>query len=122
MAKGKWQELSWDKVCDKVEKITFRLYAGDSMGTCFVVSIAKADDGYFTMFATAWHVIEHTINNDIPLKFVSFDRKTIIGGDKGECGIFRLGDEIFDTALIMLKTKESIIQVKNFFQCCHMSI
>jgi Trypsin-like peptidase domain len=113
MQKTKWPELSWDKVCDKVEKITYRIYAGDSAGTCFVVSAANYEDDYYTMFATAWHVIEHTIGNDLSLRFVSFDRKTIIGDDKGQCGIFRLGTEIFDTALIMVKTKEPIIDQKD---------
>jgi hypothetical protein len=89
------------------------LYAGDSAGTCFVVSVANSKGVYYTMFATAWHVIEHTIGNDLPLKFVSSNGKKIIGEDKGQCGIFRLGPDVFDTALIMLKTKEAIISQKD---------
>jgi hypothetical protein len=112
--KTKWPELAWDLVVDKVSKCTFRIYAGKSAGTGFVVSLGsdKKQSIKYLMMVTAWHVVEGVIGNDEPIRFVSADKKISIGEKGGACGIFRLGPPKFDIALIMFGTRESILSKK----------
>src|ERR1700752_977356 len=58
-----WPELPWDQVVDKVSKCVFRLYAGNSAGTGFLIGLGRdrRDGAYFAQIATAWHVVESLV-------------------------------------------------------------
>jgi hypothetical protein len=103
----KWPELPWDKVVDRAERIVFRIHAGQSSGTCFVVSLGKQQESevYHYMLATAWHVVKDIAGSNHELQFVAANGKTVYEAKAGHYGIFRLGSEHFDTAVIWINSK-----------------
>ena len=108
----KWPEMPWDRVVDLLERIVFHIQAADSLGTGFAVSVGKQDKPQklnHYMFATAWHVVENVVNSDHPILMTATDGKTAFEAKAGYYSIFRLGPEIFDTALIYLKSGEEIL-------------
>lgn len=107
----KWPQMPWEKVVDRVERIVFRLLAGDSAGTCFAVSIGTLPEtkSIHYMFATAWHVVKDIAGSDQPIYMVAADGKTVCEAKAGCYAIFPLGSEAFDTALIMVKSPENIV-------------
>lgn len=106
-----WPKMPWEKVVDRVERIVFRLLAGDSAGTCFAVSIGRLPEtkSIHYMFATAWHVVKDIAGSDQPIYMVAADGKTVCEAKAGCYAIFPLGSEVFDTALIMVKSPENIV-------------
>ncbi len=106
-----WPQMSWEKVIKRVERIVFRLLAGDSAGTCFTVSIGKLPEtkSIHYMFATAWHVVKEVAGSDQPIYMVAANGKTICEAKAGCYAVFSLGSEAFDTALVMVKSPEDII-------------
>lgn len=111
--KKKWPELTWHDAATKVSKILFRVYTNDGMGTCFLLSIATPGEGvHYGMFATAWHVLKDVQTKE-SIKLVSADRKKKLDSINSTIDFERLGDEEYDTALIIVKTNEPIIDENN---------
>src|SRR5712692_4608212 len=89
-----WPELRWDEAVDRVSKCVFRICAGTSAGTGFLLSIgrnAKTGDSYATI-ATAWHVIEPLIGTSEDLKIESVDGKTVFSSAADQIGFYPLGE------------------------------
>jgi hypothetical protein len=108
-----WPELRWDEAVDRVSRCVFRIYAGTSAGTGFVVSIgrnAKTGDSYATI-ATAWHVIEPLIGTSEDLKIESVDGKTVFSSAADQVGFYSLGEPRFDSGLIVLRTGVPLVNV-----------
>ena len=113
-ASTKWPQMPWDEVVDCAEKVVFQVLAGDSAGTCFACSIGKEPESpskYF-LFATAWHVVKDVAGSDHPIYMIAASGRTICEAQAGCYGIFRLGADVFDTALILVKSSEEIISQK----------
>ena len=106
-----WPKMPWENVVGRVERIVFRLLAGDSAGTCFAVSIGRLPEtkSIHYMFATAWHVVKDIAGSDQPIFMVAADGKTVCEAKAGCYAIFPLGSEVFDTALIMVRSPENIV-------------
>jgi hypothetical protein len=106
MGNEKWPQMPWDRVFERVEKNVFRLYAGQSAGTCFVVSVASTPNkrSSFAILATAWHVVEGLIGTDQCITLVSADKTATLTEDAAGFGIARVGPEVFDTALLIAET------------------
>lgn len=107
----KWPELPWDKVVDRVEKCLYRVYAGQSAGTCFLISLGFTQDKSkaYAMFATAWHVVKDMVGSTNDIQLVSADKKKVFDSRTDLIGFAPLGSELFDTALIIAKTGEPLV-------------
>lgn len=112
MNQPKWPEQPWPDVIDRVQKNVFRIYAGDSAGTSFVISLGANQNKteYFAMLATAWHVLEDVPGTGDDIKLVSADQKTIFDSQTNQIGFYRLGNAAFDTALIQVRTGKPLLQ------------
>lgn len=108
-------KMAWDKVVDRVARIVFRLLAGDWAGTCFAVSIGTLpqSEATYYMFATAWHVVKDITGSQQPIYMVAADDKTVCEAKAGCYAVFRLGSEVFDTALIMVRSPEAIVSLSD---------
>lgn len=106
-----WPKMPWDKVIGRAERIVFQLIAGDSVGTCFAVSIGTSPESHppFYMFATAWHVVKDIAGSDQPIYMIAANGKTVCEAKAGCYAIFPLASEAFDTALVMVKSPEEIV-------------
>jgi hypothetical protein len=104
-------KMSWDKVVNCAERIVFQLLAGDSVGTCFTVSIGASPESphLYYMFATAWHVVKDIAGSDHTIYMIAADGKTVCEAKAGCYAIFPLGTEAFDTALVMVKSSEQVV-------------
>lgn len=111
---SQWPELRWDQVVDRVSKSVFRLYAGSSAGTGFLVGLGRDPESgdSFATIATAWHVLETLPSNTDELEIVSVDRKTIFSSAADKIGFYPLGDTRYDTGLIVLQTKAPLLAEK----------
>jgi hypothetical protein len=101
-----WPELRWDEVVDRASKSMFRLYAGSSAGTGFLVSLGsdpRTGDCFATL-ATAWHVLQALPGTTEDLKIVSVDRKTVFSSAADRVGFYPLGEARYDTGLIVVRT------------------
>jgi hypothetical protein len=107
-----WPELRWDEVVDRVSKSVFRLYAGPSGGTGFLIGLGRdlqSGDSFATL-ATAWHVLEALPGSTDELEIVSVDRKTVFSSAADQIGFYPLGDTRYDTGLIVLRTKAPLVE------------
>ena len=109
--KENWPEMPWDRVVDLAERIVFQIRAGDSRGTCFAISIGKQPKSPSThyMFATAWHVVENAADSSLTMSMLSANGKISFEAKGGFYQIIQLESEVFDTALIYLRTSEEIL-------------
>lgn len=107
----RWPELPWDKVVERVQKAVFRLYAGNSAGTCFAISIGSVREGnsHYVAFATAWHVLEDLPGTPGCLRLVSADGTVTVSDTTASVSFCRLGPERFDTGLIFVQTPTSLL-------------
>jgi Trypsin-like peptidase domain len=112
VAESKWPELDWDEVVDRVTPIVFRVYAGRSAGTAFVVSLGteKATLLNCAILATADHVLATSVDTADKVRLVSADRQKTFDADVDEMRIQPLGERIHDTMLILLKSKKPILE------------
>lgn len=112
VTRPKWPELPWDKVVDRISPSVFQLQAGQSAGTAFVVSVAVGNEGacFHTMLATAWHVIEPAAGTNATFRLISSDKKRVHDSDTDEFAFHPLGDAVFDTALVAVKTTAPLIE------------
>ena len=111
--KERWPELTWPADATKVEKCLFRVYAGNTLGTCFLLSLADPEENtHYGMFATAWHVLKDLkIKEDIRL--VSADKERKLDNKNASIDFVRLGEEAYDTGLIIVKSAENIMEETN---------
>ncbi len=112
---GVWPELPWDQVVDKVSKCVFRLYAGSSAGTGFLISLGRDRSGgaYFAQIATAWHVVEPLVGTSEELEVVSVNQAKTFTSAANLIGFYPLGDPRYDTALIVVKTGDPLVEEKD---------
>jgi len=115
LKKTKYPKLEWHKAVDKVEKITYRVYHGNTAGTAYIISIGSVQVDAFklTSFVTAWHVIEDLITKEESITFRSSNKKTEFTISKNNYSLTRLGPENYDSALITIRTNESILEEKD---------
>ena len=109
--KASWPELRWDEAVDRVSKCVFRLYAGASAGTGFVLGLGrKTHTGEsYAIIATAWHLLEPLVGTSDELEIVSVDRKTVLTSAADQIGIFPLGEALFDTGLVVVHTGSPLL-------------
>ena len=109
-----WPELRWDEAVERVAKCVFRVYAGSSAGTAFVVSLGRARNtgDWFATLATAWHVLSGLPGTTDDVALVSVDRSTVFTSSADELGFYPLGDARFDTGLIVVRTHEPLVSQK----------
>ena len=103
--------MSWDKVVDLVTPLVFRVYAGESAGTAFVISVSNQphEIGHGAILATASHVLAASIDTAEKVQFVSADKRNVFNSDVDEIRVQTLGHEAHDTMLIMLKSRNPIL-------------
>jgi hypothetical protein len=62
------------------------------------------------MFATAWHVVEDLVRSPDDISLVSADKQSSFDSRTDEISFFSLGDAVFDTALIRVKTGKPFLK------------
>lgn len=107
---SRWPELPWDQVVDRVSPLVFRVYAGNSAGTAFVVSLGshEEDTWYYAILATASHVLAKAADTGAKVTLVSADKSKVFDTDHDEVGLQPLGTSIHDTMLVLLKSRRPI--------------
>ena len=108
---AEWPELRWDEAVDRVSPAVYRLYAGSSAGTGFLIGLGRNPengDAYATI-ATAWHVLEALPGTTDELEIVSANRETVFTSAADQVGFYPLGDAWYDTALIVLRTGKPLV-------------
>ena len=110
-----WPEKPWDEVVDSISKIIFRIYSGDVLGTGFIVGIGESIDQSINMIsiATAWHVVKNLPGSSAEIRLVSADQKISFDSETCSIGFHPLGDEKFDTCLILINTEKPIFTRKD---------
>ncbi len=105
-------ELPWDEAVDRVERVVFRINAGSYAGTGFVVSLGydRQTSEAYAIIATAWHVIADLPNTSDDIKLTSTDKGKVLSSDKDLIAFHPLGDEGYDTGLIIVKTGEPLLK------------
>jgi hypothetical protein len=105
-----WPELRWDEVVDHVSKSVFRLYAGSSAGTGFLIGLGrdKRSGACFANIATAWHVLQSLPGTTDELEIVTSDRKTVFSSSADRIGFYPIGDARYDTGLIVVRTDQPL--------------
>ncbi|HKR94755.1 MAG TPA: hypothetical protein VJW55_05315, partial [Candidatus Angelobacter sp.] len=100
----KYKSKPWHTVVDHVMGSVFRIIAGESAGTCFLVSIGTAPDKSKTsaLFATAWHVLDGLQNSSADIEIISADKSKMFSSKTHRMGFFRVGIT-FDAVLIMVE-------------------
>jgi len=103
--------MNWVEVVDQISPQVFRIYAGNSAGTGFFISIKETGpDGInHAILATAWHVIEEAASKPIGVRLVSADRTKVFGPREDQMRVQQLGETAHDTGLILLSTKKPIV-------------
>lgn len=106
-----WPELRWDETVDRVSMSVFRLYAGSSAGTGFLIGLGKdpKNGDSFATIATAWHVLEALPGTTDELEIVSVDGKTLFTSAADQIGFHPLGNARYDTGLIVLRTGTPLV-------------
>jgi len=112
MTETKWPELPWDQVIDRVSPLVFRVYAGQSAGTAFIISCApaKTSGRYSAILATALHVLTDAVQTGDNVTLVSADKSRVFDSSIDEMRIQELGSAVHDTAMILLLSDRPIVQ------------
>lgn len=100
----------WDITADRIAKCTYRIYAGDSAGTGFIVGVAhdNTNDCYWTSIATAWHVVSRLPHTNKKLTLSNRENEISLSDDSDALGFHPIGRPEFDIALIISKTNSPI--------------
>jgi hypothetical protein len=98
--------MAWTDVISRIEPLVFRIHAG---GTGFVVGLTKRDGGRHAMLATALHVVEDVLGNDLPLDIVGQEGTALSKVTAGPTHIYPVGPSECDTALIEVHTTQPLI-------------
>ncbi len=105
-----WPELLWPDVIDRVSRSVFRVVAGNSAGTGFLVSLAGDRRGrQFAQIATAWHVVEDLVGTSSELELISSSLDAHFSTPANQIGFYPLGDVRYDTALLVLQMEKPLI-------------
>jgi Trypsin-like peptidase domain len=113
--KKRWPELTWHGAAARIPKVLFQVYTnyGNGRGTCFLLSVATPEENvYYGMFATAWHVLKDVKSME-GIRLVSADRKKTLNSQNSTIHYEKLREEIYDTAIIIVKTDKPIIDEAN---------
>lgn len=112
MAESNWPELPWDKIVDRVTPIVFRVYAGRSAGTAFIISLGTEKETSLNcaILATADHVLAASVDTAEKVRLVSADRQKVFDADMDEIRVQPLGSKAHDTMLVLLKSKKPILE------------
>jgi hypothetical protein len=102
-------KTDWSSVIPSIEPLCFRVHAGNSIGTAFVIGITAADGGRHTMLVTALHVVQDILGNDQPLELVRNDGAVISRLVDGRVRIYPVGPTECDSALIEIPTREPLL-------------
>lgn len=113
--KPKWPELPWHDVVDRVSPSVFRIYAGNSAGTGFIVSVGynSARSLWQTMVVTAWHVVQGIAQTNQGVRLVSWDRKEEHRCSPGDVEFRPFGDPRFDTSLMIILSQAPIHRIED---------
>jgi len=65
------------------------------------------------MFVTAWHVFKDLADSDDELTLVSSDRNLTLDSDKHPIAFMPVGDNVFDTGLIVVRTEDPIFSASD---------
>ncbi len=109
---SEWPDLGWDEIVDRASKSVFRMYAGSSAGTAFLVALGydSRSGDCFATFATAWHVFKSLPGTSDELEIISVDRQTIFSSAATQIGFYPLGDTRYDTGLVVARTRLPLVQ------------
>lgn len=109
---GTWPELQWHDVVDRASKSVFRLYAGSSAGTAFVIGLGREprNGDWYATLATAWHVLENLPGRTDDLELVSVDRRTVFSSAADQIGFYPLGEPRYDTGLVVVRTAAPLVE------------
>ena len=99
----------WSSVIPSLEPLCFRIHAGSSVGTGFVIGISTTDNGRHTMLVTALHVVKDILGNDEPLELVRNDGAVISRLVDGPVRIYPVGPPECDSALIEVQTRGPLV-------------
>ena len=103
------RQFDWPEVIAAIEPLVYRVHAGDSGGTAFIVGVTRSDGGRHTMLVTALHVVEGVLGNDKPLDLVRRDGTLISTLTAGPLKIYPVGPRECDTALIEVPTRDPLV-------------
>lgn len=108
-----WPEYQWHEVVDRVSPSVFRIEVDQSGGTGFIFSVSRTprDGKHYTMLATAWHVLKDSIDSTSPLTLISSDGHREWTSGTSKINYMQLGDEVFDTALILVESIDPLMEV-----------
>jgi trypsin-like peptidase len=114
MSEPRFPTLPWPDAVDRVEKSVFRVYSGQSAGTCFLFSVGTdpTTKEAFALFATAWHVVEDLVGSPDDLTLVSADEQRVLDSSIDEIEFAPFGEIAWDTALIIAKTGDPLLTEK----------
>jgi hypothetical protein len=107
-----WPSMGWTDVVDRASNSIFRVYAGSSAGTGFVIGLGsdrQTGDNY-AMLATAWHVLKDLSGTPDDITIVSANKQEVFSSSATEIGFYRLGDARYDMGLILVKTDDLLIK------------
>jgi Trypsin-like peptidase domain len=108
-----WPELPWPDVIDCVSRCVFRIIAGHSAGTGFLVSLANEESGrQFAQIATAWHVVGDLVGTSDELTLISSSLEAHFSTPANQIGFYPLGDVRYDTALLVLQMEKRLFDEK----------
>lgn len=112
MGQPEWKELRWDEAVDRVGNVVFRITAGSSGGTAFVVGLGhdKEQAQSYACLATAWHVVSDLPGTSADIQMVSADKKKVLSSDRHQMGFHPLGKAGYDTALIVVNTGHALLE------------
>jgi len=103
-------EHSWSELIPKLEPLIYRVRAGDSLGTAFVIAVTgEGDGGRHTMLVTAWHVVQDVVQTNELLDLVRSDGVLVSALAAGPIAIYPVGPPECDTALMLVSTGEPLV-------------
>lgn len=103
-------ELSWADLVQRVEPLIFRIEAGGSLGTGFVISISSARTGHRRLaIATAWHVVEAAASESASVELFRADGSSLSGQTTLPVTVMQIGPKECDTALLLVETKDPLL-------------
>lgn len=105
--------LSWEHLIPTIEPLVYQVRAGATLGTAFVISVTgEPNGGRHCMLVTAWHVVKDVVRTDEPLDLARSDGTLVSTLTTGSVAIYPVGPAECDTALILVPTREPLVDSK----------